>query len=252
MGRLVILVLEPRPEATVQRIETAGVAVDERGEDLGATRTNEPLGFVLRLGMVGSRVDERHAELRAHERQAARAIGGAVVDVESGWYRAALDRTGEDRQERGGVFAACEGRLRHTTRVASSSRAIRYVLCHRRSSSSSTVGPCLTSLVRRSLASEATRGTLRPAAAVARARPGAGRLPALGRTGNRPQLRRAPQRAEPDVVPLRASGASGARCCGAAARLRASRRASCRFSASVILYPNQRLAFSTRGGSRMR
>ena len=77
-----------------------------------------------------------HTRARWRERNAA-----AVVDVEALGNAAAQDRAFEDGQEGGDGFAAREGGVGNRSRVASSSSAIRYVLCRRRSSASSTRRP---------------------------------------------------------------------------------------------------------------
>ena len=116
MRRLVVLVLEPGPEAAIQRVETARVPVDERGQELSPTRAKEPFNLPLRLRLVGAGVDQGHAQLRADEREMPRTIGRSVVDVEPGGHPAALEGPREDRQEREDVLAAGKRRVRHDAR----------------------------------------------------------------------------------------------------------------------------------------
>ena len=82
MGRLVVLALDPGPEAAVERLGAQGGIGVEAFEPGGAKRPEEALDFPLSRWLLGASVDERDAELGAHEGELVRAVVGTVVDVE--------------------------------------------------------------------------------------------------------------------------------------------------------------------------
>ena len=114
--RVEILVFDPGREPLIQRVQGAGVVVQERGEELEADRPKPALQLALSLGRKRSSVNEGHAELGADEREVPRPIGRAVVDVEALRDPAAQNRAFEDRQEGRDGFAAREGRVRNHAR----------------------------------------------------------------------------------------------------------------------------------------
>ena len=109
MGRLVVLALDPGPEAAVERLEARGGIGVEAFEPGGAERSEEPLDFPLSRWLPGASVDERNPELGAHEGELVRAVVGTVVDVEPQRKSPAGERALEHRQERGGALGEVEG-----------------------------------------------------------------------------------------------------------------------------------------------
>ena len=83
MGGVVILALDPRPEAAVQRLEAVGELGIEVGEPAGAKGSEPALDLSLSRGMMRSCVDEGDAELGADQGELAGAVVGAVVDIEA-------------------------------------------------------------------------------------------------------------------------------------------------------------------------
>ena len=117
MRRVVVLVLDPGPEAAIERLERLRVSASSSvGRSWARTVRNQRSHLPLSLRQIGAGVDERHAEFRADQREMARAIRRAVVDVEPLRNAAAADRALEDRQEGGDALAAREGRVRHEPR----------------------------------------------------------------------------------------------------------------------------------------
>ena len=109
MGRLVVLALDPGPEAAVERLEAQGGIGVEAFEPGGAERSEEALDFPLSRWLPGASVDERDAELGAHEGELVRAVVGTVVDVEPQRKSPAGECALEHRQERGGALGEVEG-----------------------------------------------------------------------------------------------------------------------------------------------
>ena len=109
MGRLVVLALDPGPEAAVERLEAQGGIGVEAFEPSGAERPEEPLDFPLSRWLPGASVDERNPELGAHEGELVRAVVGTVIDVKSQRKSPAGERALEHRQERGGALGEVEG-----------------------------------------------------------------------------------------------------------------------------------------------
>ena len=109
MGRLVVLALDPGPEAAVERLEAQGGIGVEAFEPGGAERSEEPLDFPLSRWLPGASVDERNPELGAHEGELVRAVVGTVIDVKSQRQAPAGERALEHRQERGGALGEVEG-----------------------------------------------------------------------------------------------------------------------------------------------
>ena len=109
MRRLVVLALDPGPQGAVQGVEAGGGLGGEVAQPGGAKRPEEALDFSLSGGLVGSGVDERDAELGAHERELLGAEVGPVVDVQPGGQAAPRDGVLEHGQERGGVLRVGEG-----------------------------------------------------------------------------------------------------------------------------------------------
>ena len=109
MRRLVVLALDPGPQGAVQCVEAGGGLGGEVAQPSGAKRPEEALDFSLSGGLVGSGVDERDAELGAHERELLGAEVGPVVDVQPGGQAAPRDGVLEHGQERGGVLRVGEG-----------------------------------------------------------------------------------------------------------------------------------------------
>ena len=75
VGGLVVLALDPGPQGAVERLKALGGGGGEVGEYRGAKGTEEAFDFSLSRGLVGTGVDERDAELGAHEGE----LVGAVV-----------------------------------------------------------------------------------------------------------------------------------------------------------------------------
>ena len=109
MGRLVVLALDPGPEAAVERLGAQGGIGVEAFEPGGAKRPEEALDFPLSRWLPGASVDERDAELGAHEGELVRAVVGTVVDVEPQRKSPAGECALEHRQERGGALGEVEG-----------------------------------------------------------------------------------------------------------------------------------------------
>ena len=109
MGRLVVLALDPGPEAAVERLEAQGGIGVEAFEPGGAERPEEALDFPLSRWLPGASVDERDAELGAHEGELVRAVVGTVVDVEPQRKSPAGECALEHREERGGALGEVEG-----------------------------------------------------------------------------------------------------------------------------------------------
>ena len=109
MGRLVVLALDPGPEAAVERLEARGGIGVEAFEPGGAKRSEEALDFPLSRWLPGASVNERDAELGAHEGELVRAVVGTVIDVKSQRQAPAGERALEHRQERGGALGEVEG-----------------------------------------------------------------------------------------------------------------------------------------------
>jgi len=80
MRRVVILALDPRPEAAVQRLEAVERFAVELGEPTGANGSEPALDLALSRGMMRSCVDERDAELGTDQGELSGAVVGAVVD----------------------------------------------------------------------------------------------------------------------------------------------------------------------------
>ena len=83
MGTHVIFGLDPTPEPGVERFEAFEIVLGEHGQKLHPHGAKPTFLFSFALRLVGASVDERDAELGADEREVLRAVGGAVVDVES-------------------------------------------------------------------------------------------------------------------------------------------------------------------------
>lgn len=126
--RVEVLVLNPRPEALIERVERPGVGLEQRGQELEANRPKPPFQFSLPLWRKRSGVDEGHAQLGAHEREVTGAIRTAVIHVQTFRNAAAEDRAFEDGQEGGHRFAAREGRVRnHPGRIVEQRDEVRLV-----------------------------------------------------------------------------------------------------------------------------
>ena len=78
-----------------------------RGEELRAHGTEPALLFAAALRLMGARMDERDAKLRAHQGEVLRAVVRAVVDVQAHGATASLERLLEDGQKCLG--ALCQG-----------------------------------------------------------------------------------------------------------------------------------------------
>ena len=109
MGRLVVLALDPGPQGAVQRVEALGGLGAKVGEPGGAKGSEEALDLALPRGLVGSGVDERDAELGAHQGELLGAEVRAVVGVQPGGQPPARDGVLEHGQEGGGVLGVGEG-----------------------------------------------------------------------------------------------------------------------------------------------
>ena len=96
MRRVEILVLNPGPEALIERVEGARVGLEQGRQELEADGPKPALELPLSLRREGAGVDERHAEFGAREGEMARAIRAAVVDIEALGNAAAQDRPLED------------------------------------------------------------------------------------------------------------------------------------------------------------
>lgn len=95
--RVEVLVLDPGPEALIERVERARIGLEQRGQELSADGAKPALQLALPLWRKRPGVDEGHAELGADEREMACAVGAAVVDVEALGNSAAQERPLEDR-----------------------------------------------------------------------------------------------------------------------------------------------------------
>ena len=104
MGGLVVLALDPAPQAAVQRFEARSRLVVEAAEPGGSKCSEPPLDFPLSGGLIGPGMDERDAELGAHERELLGAEVGPVVDEQACGEASAGDGLFEHGQEGGGVF----------------------------------------------------------------------------------------------------------------------------------------------------
>jgi hypothetical protein len=109
MGRAAVLALDPGGQTTIEGREARGIRRAQAGQEPGAQRLEESLDLTLALGVVRPRMDQRDAELRAHQRQVLGAVVGPVVDVQPLRQSAAQDRLSQHRQKGGGVFGECEG-----------------------------------------------------------------------------------------------------------------------------------------------
>ena len=109
MGGEVVLALDPGPQGAVQRLKALGGLGGEAGEPGGAKGAEEALDFSLSGGLVGAGVDERDAELCAHQGELLGAVVGAVVDEQSHGEPPACDGLLEHGEERGGVLRVGEG-----------------------------------------------------------------------------------------------------------------------------------------------
>ena len=81
MGGVVILALDPGPEAAVQGLEAVQSLRIEVVEPAGAQRPEEALDLTLPSRLIGPGMDEGHAELCADQDELTGAVGGAIVDV---------------------------------------------------------------------------------------------------------------------------------------------------------------------------
>ena len=109
MGGVVILPLDPGPEAAVERLEAVQSLGLEVGEPAGPQRPEEALDLALPRWLVGPGVDQRDAELRTDQGELAGAIGGPIIDVEARRNSAADKGVLEHRQEGLDVLGQGEG-----------------------------------------------------------------------------------------------------------------------------------------------
>ena len=109
MGGAVVLALDPGPQGAVERLKALGGGGGEVGEHRSAKGTEEAFDFSLSRGLVGAGVDERDAELCAHERELVGAVVGTIVDEQPHGQSAPGDGLLEHGQERGGVLGVGEG-----------------------------------------------------------------------------------------------------------------------------------------------
>ena len=116
VGRVEVLVLDPGPEPRIERLERLRVVVEQRGQQPQADGPKPALELAAPLRQEGPAVDQRDAELRADQREVARAKRRPVVDVQALRTAAVQDRPLEDGQERGHGLAAGEGRVRDDAR----------------------------------------------------------------------------------------------------------------------------------------
>ena len=79
VGRLVVLALDPGPQGAVQRLKALGGLGGEVGEPGGAKRSEEAFDLSAPGGLIGPGMDERDAELGAHEGELLGAEVRAVV-----------------------------------------------------------------------------------------------------------------------------------------------------------------------------
>ena len=77
---LVILAFNPRPQPSVEQVDTCQIILRQACEQPRAHRPKPAFYLPLRLRMVGSRMDQRDAELGHHELKMVRAVCCAIVD----------------------------------------------------------------------------------------------------------------------------------------------------------------------------
>jgi hypothetical protein len=124
MGAVVILALDPGARRRLSASRLAVSSLRQAREQLRAHGLEPALDLALALRAIGAGMDQRDAELGAHQRQVAGAVVGAVVDVQALRQAALLDRQLEHRQK-GRVFSDRAKAACGITRVASSRKAIR-------------------------------------------------------------------------------------------------------------------------------
>ena len=83
MGGVMILALDPGPEAAVERLQAVQGLSIEVAEPPCAKRPEVALDFSFPGGLVGPGMDEGNAELCADQGEVAGAVGGAVVDIKA-------------------------------------------------------------------------------------------------------------------------------------------------------------------------
>ena len=82
MGRVVILALDPRLEASIQRGERSGVLPRQAGEQLCADRFEPAFDFPFSLGPVRAGMNQGDTELGADQGQVLGAVIRPVIDVQ--------------------------------------------------------------------------------------------------------------------------------------------------------------------------
>ena len=106
---MVILALDPRPQAAVQALQGLPLDGFDAAEPGGPKRPEEPFDLALPCRLERSCVDQGHAELRTDQGEMAGAVGGAVVDIETLRQAAPDQGVPEHRQEGRDVLRQGEG-----------------------------------------------------------------------------------------------------------------------------------------------
>ena len=125
MGGLVVLALDPCPETAIECLEALGGLGVEAGEPGGANGSEPTLDFSLSSRGIGTGVDERDAELGAHQGELLGAVGLAPLSQNNLMGRprrmSAFLNTGRNAV----VFSECAKAAKGMARVASSMNAMR-------------------------------------------------------------------------------------------------------------------------------
>ena len=83
MGGVVILALDPRPQAAVQGLEAVEDRRIEMGEPAGAKGSEPTLDLALSGGLIGPGMDQGDAEPGADQGELAGPVARAIVDIEA-------------------------------------------------------------------------------------------------------------------------------------------------------------------------
>ena len=110
MRGLVVLALDPRPQAAVQALQGLPPGIFDAAQPAGPERAEEPFDLALPRRLERPGVDQRHAQPGADQGDMARAVGASVVDIEALRQAAPDQRVPEHRQEGRAVLGHGEGR----------------------------------------------------------------------------------------------------------------------------------------------
>ena len=113
MRAVVVFALHPGPQAPVQLLQAVGVAGGQVGQQLRAHGSEPTFLLALALGLVGSGMDQRHAQAGTDQGQLVRTVVGAVVHVQALRDAAAQQGLLEHGQEGLRVLGQAKGAVRH-------------------------------------------------------------------------------------------------------------------------------------------